>query len=147
MTLFESGATQEILLRLNRLQSSAKPLWGKMSAAQMMAHCIVPIQTFFGEIKAKRGLAGILFGRMAKKKLVADKPWPQNLPTTPQFLIQDEKEFEREKEKLISYINRFATDGYTIISSTHPFFGKLSSQEWAVLGYKHLDHHLRQFGV
>ena len=29
----------------------------------------------------------------------------------------------------------------------HSFFGRLVPEEWAVLMYKHLDHHLRQFGV
>lgn len=95
----------------------------------------------------KRGLLSFLFGKMTKKKLFTEKPWPKNLLNAPQFKMAEEKEFQKEKEKLVSYINRFAKEGYTIISSVHPFFGKMSSQEWAVPGYKHMDHHLKQFGV
>ena len=29
----------------------------------------------------------------------------------------------------------------------HGFFGSMSGAEWGVTQYKHLDHHLRQFGA
>ncbi|MDQ6610442.1 MAG: DUF1569 domain-containing protein, partial [Bacteroidota bacterium] len=68
-------------------------------------------------------------------------------PTDPHYKMSDEKNFEEEKEKLIHYIDRFAKEGYTVTESVHPFFGKMSSQEWALLAYRHMDHHLKQFGV
>lgn len=147
MNLFETSAAQEILSRLNNISATTQPLWGKMNAAQMMAHCIAPFKAFFGEIRMKRRLMGILFGKMAKKKIYSDKPIPKGLPTDQSFKMSGEKDFIKERDELISYINRFAKEGYSVTSSVHPFFGKMSSQEWAVLGYKHMDHHLRQFGV
>lgn len=147
MNLFETAAAEEVLSRLNHITANTSPQWGKMNAAQMMAHCQAPFRAYFGEIKMKRGLMGILFGKMAKKKLFSDKPWPKSLPTDKNFIIAEEKEFAIEKEKLVSCINHFVKEGYTVTASVHPFFGKMSSQEWAVLGYKHLDHHLKQFGV
>ncbi|MFD1127776.1 DUF1569 domain-containing protein [Paenibacillus provencensis] len=32
------------------------------------------------------------------------------------------------------------------ITNPHPFFGKLTSEEWSIGLYKHLDHHLKEFG-
>lgn len=84
---------------------------------------------------------------MAKKKMFSTAPIGKGLPTDSQYKMSGEKDFEAEKESLIVYINRFATEGYTVTSSVHPFFGKMSAQEWAVLGYRHMDHHLKQFGV
>lgn len=147
MNLFEISAAYALLSRLDNITPSTPPHWGKMNAAQMMAHCQAPFQVYFGEMKMKRALMGYLFGRMAKKKLLGPQPWARNLPTAPQFKIVDEREFSDEKQKLVDYINRFANEGYTITSTVHPFFGKMSSQEWATLAYRHLDHHLKQFGV
>ena len=147
MNLFEPSSAQEVLFRLNNITAATPAQWGKMNAAQMMAHCQATFQVYFGEKKMRRALAGYLFGKMAKRKLFSPQPWARSLPTAPQFKISDEREFEAEKEKLVRYINRFSNEGYTITSTLHPFFGKLSSQEWAVLAYKHLDHHLKQFGA
>ena len=146
-TLFEPATATEIINRLQSLQPNAQAKWGKMSVAQMMAHCQAPIEVYFSEKKMTRGLMGLLFGKVAKKKLFSDKPWPKSLPTAKEFKIADQKDFQKEKDKLVNLINRFANEGYHVTQSTHPFFGKMSSQEWALLVYKHLDHHLKQFGA
>jgi hypothetical protein len=147
MNLFEETAANEILSRLDKIQPTTQPQWGKMNAAQMMAHCEVPFHVYFGDMRLKRSLMGLLFGKMAKKKLFSGKPWPRNLPTAKQFRMAEQKEFDQEKTKLVNQINRFVKEGYNVTTSTHPFFGKMSSQEWATLAYNHLNHHLEQFGV
>lgn len=146
-TLFEPTAAAEIISRIQKLQPTSQPQWGKMNVAQMMAHCQAPIEIFFSEKKMKRNLIGILFGKMVKKKLMSEKPWDKNLPTAKEFKIVDQKDFETEKEKLVHIVTRFSNEGYSVLSFTHPFFGKMSSQEWGVIGYNHLNHHLTQFGV
>jgi hypothetical protein len=145
--LFEPTTAAEIISRIQMLQSNSRAQWGKMNVAQMMAHCQAPFEVYFGERKMKRGLMSLLFGKVAKKKLFTNKPWPKSLPTAKEFIIPDERNFNIEKTKLVDMVNRFSNEGINITSSTHPFFGKLSSQEWALFGYKHLDHHLQQFGV
>lgn len=147
MNLFEQAAAQEVLSRLNTITANTPANWGKMNAAQMVTHCQAPFKVYFGEMKMKQALIGRLFGKIAKKKLLSPKPWSRNLPTSPEFKIADERNFNAERQRLIDYINRFSTEGYTITSTVHPFFGKMSSQEWATLAYKHLDHHLKQFGA
>lgn len=147
MNLFDSSASEEILLRIERINANTPAAWGKMNAAQMMAHCQATFSAYFSEKKVKRGLASLLFGKVAKKKLFSNKPWPRGLPTDRGFVVADQRNFEVEKEKLLACINRFVDEGYTITSCVHPFFGKMSSQEWGMFGYKHLDHHLKQFGA
>ncbi len=71
----------------------------------------------------------------------------KNLPTAKDFIVTDERNFEKEKRQLIDMIKRFTSTADPHIVQQHPFFGKMSGNEWAVLAYKHLDHHLRQFGV
>jgi hypothetical protein len=145
--LFEPATAVGILSRVDKLQPSTQARWGKMNVSQMMAHCQAPFEVFFAEKDMKRKLPGILFGKIAKKKLFSDKPWSHSLPTDPKFVIKNQPEFQSEKEKLINLINRFATEGYKTTEKLHPFFGRMSAQEWALFHYKHLDHHLQQFGV
>lgn len=91
---------------------------------------------------------GVLFGKMAKKKLMSDKPFPKNLPTVKSFIMPDNLHFEEEKNKLIAQIKRLAIEGEKVFTKEpHPFFGKLTAPEWDALGWKHVDHHLQQFGV
>jgi len=146
-SLFEPAAAESILSRLQMLEPTTRARWGKMNVAQMLAHCSLPLEQYFRENKVRRSLTGFLFGRMAKKRLFSNKPWPRNLPTAKQFRIKDQKEFVQEKKRLAAIIQRFSTEGFTITQNIHPFFGKMSSQEWALFCYRHLDHHLQQFGV
>ncbi len=89
-----------------------------------------------------------MFGKIAKKKLTGEKTFTKNLPTDKSFLITDQRNYDKEKGKLIILINRFTAAGPEgITKNPHSFFGKMSPEEWSMLSFKHLDHHLRQFGV
>jgi len=146
-SLFEPAARSAMLARLERLQPNAARQWGKMSAAQMLAHCQEPLRVATGELRLKRGLVGILFGRLAKKKLLAPAPWKPGLPTAPEFKITDARDFAKEKEALLAIVQRFGEAGPAgLTKAAHPFFGPLTTDEWQALQWKHLDHHLRQFG-
>jgi len=146
-SLFERETTESVISRLQQLQPGTAARWGKMDVAQMLAHCRAPLELYFTEAKLRRGLVGILFGKMAKRRLFSNKPWPQNLPTAPSYRIKGKKDFDTERRLLIESINRFASEGTTITQKAHPILGKMSSLEWGMLGYRHLHHHLEQFGV
>lgn len=146
--LFTPAANQEIVDRINTLTADTKPLWGKMTVAQMLAHSQQPLYVALGEKHLKGGLMAFLFGRIAKKQLVKDEQFKRNLPTAPSFVVKVEKNFTEEKNKLVDLVQRFGkNDPEEIAKRPHPFFGKLNAEEWNTLQYKHLDHHLRQFGV
>ena len=79
-----------------------------------------------------------------------DKPMRRNSPSSPELFSADHTkcDLERERGYLIAAIDRFANEGAACCSQhPHPFFGALKPQQWAILMYKHIDHHLRQFGV
>ena len=137
-----------LVKRIGQIHASSKATWGKMNAGQMLAHCQRPFDVIFGDLKMKRGLVGMLFGKMAKKSMVGDKPFQKNLPTAKKFLVRDDHHVEEEKQKLIGKMARFvAIEKESLKAYKHPFFGKMTGDEWDILMYKHLDHHLSQFGV
>jgi hypothetical protein len=146
--LFDKTKSGDIIARINKLTPASTAQWGKMNVSQMLAHCQAPIQVAIGEHELKRSLMGLLFGRLAKKKLVGDKPYARSLPTSPSFVVKDERDFEQERSKLIQLIERFTAGGADgLIKTPHPFFGPLTVEEWDKCQWKHLDHHLQQFGV
>jgi hypothetical protein len=145
--LFEPTTAAEIITRLEKIQPAAQPQWGKMNAAQMMAHCQATFEVYFGGLKPKRNLMGIFFGKMAMKRLISNKPWPKSLPTAKEFIIANERDFQIERTKLVQAISQFSNTGQTVKYFVHPFFGKVTSGVWGKFSYRHLDHHLLQFGV
>jgi hypothetical protein len=146
-SVFDPADNADFVGRIDKLSPASPALWGKMNVAQMLAHCQMPIKVGCGELTIRGGLIGLLFGRMAKKKLVNEEPFEHNLPTFKEAKIKETEGFEIEKEKLKKLVQRFAQGPETITLKKHPFFGPLTKQEWDVLQSKHLDHHLRQFGV
>ncbi|MDI1235189.1 MAG: hypothetical protein PSX81_12980 [bacterium] len=148
-SIFDSSANAKLLSRIDSLTPQSQALWGKMTVDKMLAHCQQSFRSAKGELNLKRNLIGFLFGKMIKKKMIADDaPLVRNSPTEPHFIITDNRDFETEKTKLKVLISEMSERGSAAIGDqTHPFFGPMSTSDWDVLLMKHTDHHLRQFGV
>lgn len=145
-SLFDPADTAAILERLQRVTPTTQRQWGKMSVAQMLKHAQQPLRVAMGDLPLKRGLMGLLFGKMAKRQLLDPKPWKHGMPTAPQFVVKDEPAFAAEQEKLTALVKRFSEGPGSIKHLDHPFFGPMTVAEWDQLQWRHLDHHLRQFG-
>lgn len=147
-SLFDREHVDRLVERIAKLTPETTAKWGTMHVDQMLAHCQQPLKVALGELKPRRTLLGSLIGPMAKAKLASTKVWKRNLPTDKAFLIIDRRKFTEEQRKLSELIRRFNAGGPEALSKTpHPFFGKLTTEEWDKLSCHHLDHHLRQFGV
>lgn len=147
-SLFNPTENQEILNRINKLTPGSQAQWGKMNVSQMLSHCQVALKVAFGDMKLKQNIIGFLFGGISRKVLTKPEPFKRNLPTDKNFIVTHSPNFEEEKKKLIELVQRFAQSGPEgLTSEKHPFFGKLTVKEWDILQWKHLDHHLQQFGV
>lgn len=147
-SVFDPKINADFIARIQQLRPDSTALWGKMTVDQVVLHMQVPIQVAFGEVKLKRGLIGLLFGGMAKKQLLKPEPFKHNQPTHPRFRVNIHPDFEAERQKLITLVKRFAVEGPNVLTKeAHPLFGEMTVEEWDTLQWKHLDHHLRQFGV
>jgi len=146
--LFNQTDTTEILNRINKLNATSQRLWGKMEVGQMLAHCSKALEMASGQSFPPRLFIGRILGPLFKSKYLNDKPLDKNSPTDKSFIISDNRDFEKEKVTLKNLVQQFA-EGGAEKCTTHPhsFFGKLTPEQWGIGMYKHLDHHLRQFGV
>jgi len=146
--LFEKDASEEIIARIDRLQSAAPRQWGKMDVAQMMAHCSAAMEMASGQLNPPRMLIGRLLGPLVKPVYTNEKPFAQNNPTEKKLVVADQRDFQGERERLKACVRQFHEGGEAKCTRhPHPFFGALTPYEWSRGMYKHLDHHLRQFGA
>ena len=147
--LFEAATVEEVKGRLTHLRPDSERLWGTMNAAQAVAHCAAGMELATGDQRPPRKLVGLMFGGLVKKLALGnDEPMRRNTPTVKGLVVKDERNLDVERQRLSALIDRFSAAG-PAGCTTHPhsFFGRLTPQEWAALMYKHLDHHLRQFGA
>lgn len=147
--IFQKEDCDQFINRISELTPDSKGLWGKMSVAQMLAHCNVTYEMVYDNIHPKpNGFMKFILKLLAKKTVVGDKPYPRNVGTAPQFIIKNDRDFEIEKSRLIAYINKTQELGEKEFEDKESHsFGKLTSKEWNNMFAKHLDHHLSQFGV
>lgn len=148
--IFTQSVSDELIGRINHLTSTNTPNWGKMSASQMLAHCNVSYEMAFEDKHPKPNFfMGFILKNFIKKALVDDiTPYKKNSPTAPAFIIKEEKSFEIEKKRLIDYLKKSVELGEKYFNGKESLsFGKMSATEWNNLFYKHIDHHLTQFGV
>lgn len=145
---FNEDIRKDLLNRIDALQETNKAQWGKMTVAQMVKHCRLCDEYYFGNVSVPRSFLGRLVGKHAIGAILKNEAseMGRNAPTGKQFKVSDTHlNFATERENWKLVIIRYGT--YSQESFVHWFFGRLSQQQLGELIYKHCDHHLRQFGV
>ena len=148
--VFDAKDAQEYINRINNLTPETQRKWGKMSVDQVLAHLNVAYDLTFTPEKFPKPsfIAKFLLSKFVKPKITNEIPYKQSLPTSPAFIIADEKNFEEEKAKLIGNIQRVQQLGREAFEGKENInFGKMTAQCWNNMFAKHLNHHLEQFGV
>ena len=147
--LFDPERVEEVKQRIACLRPDSQRQWGTMTAPQAVEHCSRGFELALGDRRPPRVLLGWIMGRFIKPKVFEnDRPLRRNSPTVKSLVIQDERDLAKECARLYGVIDRFVAEGPNgCTTHPHSFFGPLTPQEWAILMYKHLDHHLRQFGL
>lgn len=119
-----------------------------MNVSQMMAHCTTTFEMATGRKTPPRLFIGRILGPLFKGDYLSEKPFKKNSPTDKSFIIDNERDFQKEKEILLAIMTDFAKGGQANATRhPHAFFGHLTPEQWGVSMYKHMDHHLRQFGA
>ncbi len=147
--IFNRSNVDQILHRIEKLSPEKKPLWGKMNSSQMLAHLSVMYETVYEDIHPKpKGMMKFILKWLIKPGVVGKRLYPKNGRTAPHFIIANERDFEIEKARLITYIEKTFDLGKSYFEQKESHsFGKLSATEWNVLFSKHIEHHLVQFDV
>ncbi len=147
--IFSQATVTDITNRINALQSTTTPQWGKMNVGQMLAHCNVTYEMAFENIHPKPNFLFVfILKKFVKSTVVNEVPYKKSSGTAPAFIQKTNKDFDAEKARLIAYLNKTVSLGEQYFDGKESLsFGKLSITEWNNMFYKHVDHHLGQFGV
>lgn len=137
---------QSLLARFDSLEPDRRPLWGKMSVSQMLRHCTLPILSAMGEFPVKPKETPLRYWPLPQL-VIYFLPWPKNGPTAPEYIVTDDGDINDRRAALRAAIDKFAARGESQNFQPHAAFGILSSKDWGALAYRHLDHHLTQFGA
>jgi Protein of unknown function (DUF1569) len=147
--IFTKDVSENVIQRINNLSTTTNPNWGKMSVDQMLAHCNVTYEMAYENIHTKPNFfMKFILKMLVKNVVVNENPYAKNSRTAPQFLMTESKDFDLEKKRLIDYITKTQQLGENHFDNKESHsFGILNKTEWNNMFYKHLDHHLTQFGV
>ena len=147
--IFTDKEKAALISRISKITRDHRPAWGKMNAHQMIVHLADPFRVAMGEKKVMAN-PGIFSKWPLNKLIIGVLPWPKGAPTAPEFIQgtggSPLSEFEKDREELLTLVEKFTRteDGFEFHAS--PVFGKLSRRDWGRLMWKHIDHHMRQFG-
>jgi hypothetical protein len=146
-TMWDASCQRDIRDRIARLSPAHKGEWGKMSAPQMVCHLAESLKMALGDLPVARKHVPIRYPPL-KQLIVYIAPFPKNVPTAPELVARPPRAWNADVADLQSLVDRFvARQSETAPWAEHPAFGRLSRRAWGVLVYRHMDHHLRQFGA
>jgi hypothetical protein len=147
-TLFDPAIVSAVEQRIAALTPARAAAWGEMDVAAMLGHCAAGLEMARGTLIIPRTFLGRLLGPVFKSQFTGEGVFGKNSPTSPALKTPSGRNFDAEKQKLLTTLRAFAEAGEAgATRHPHPFFGPLTPAQWGVGMYKHLDHHLRQFGV
>ena len=145
-SVWDATVREELLGRLAQLKPDSRPRWGNMNAAQMVGHLADPLLGAMGEMKVT-AKSGPLSNPVLRYLIIYILPWPKGAPTAPEFIHAGPEELQTNVAKLRPVLERYAAHAAKGGLRPHPAFGDISTKDWGCLTYRHLDHHLSQFGL
>lgn len=146
-TLRNAADRAAILSRLDRLESTATPRWGKMTPPQMLAHIADAFRMALGDLTTRSMNIAVAKHFPVKHLVLYVLPFPKNVKTARELVSRPPVSFAAELTDVKQLAERLAASATGQARREHPLFGRLTPEEWGTLGYKHLDHHLTQFGL
>lgn len=149
-TLFDQSVRDTIRRRLETLTPESQANWGKMNVGQMLCHVNDGFRMSIGELPVE-DKSNIFLRTVVKFLILNVVPMPKSAPAAPELDQMKNgtppADFERDRDLVFRSLDQIASIPETHQWASHPAFGSLTRAQWGKLGYKHIDHHLKQFGV
>ena len=146
-SLWDSNAPGEILARFDRLTPATPGRWGRFTCPDMVAHLNDSFRMALGDITAAPKNLPIRYFPL-KQLILYVLPFPKGTPTAPELISRSGTAvWNDERKSFRELLARLVAQSVQTTWPAHPAFGPMSRREWGVLGYRHLSHHLTQFGV
>ena len=145
--LHDAKVRDEIKARVRAVKADAAPRFGSMTVDQMMWHVSTAIELALGRFEPREEKAPAPLPKPVLRFVVLNLPWPKGAPTASVMKVSARHDLEAERERCLALIDEFTArpiDGQWPIDGR---LGSMSGVDYSRLEAKHLDHHLKQFGV
>jgi hypothetical protein len=149
-TIFDPKVADDLRRRIEDLTPESQPLWGKMNVGQMMCHVTDGFRMSMGE-RPLPDQSSFLDRTLLKFLVIKVIKMPRSAPTAAGLDQMKEgtppAAFQEDRKALVDAFDHICSLPADHAWASHPKFGPMTHAEWGILGFKHIDHHLRQFGV
>jgi hypothetical protein len=155
-SLLREDSRHRLCTRVVSLTPDATARWGRFTAPAMLSHIIQSMRVMLGDIPMPdERTPWVVRHAPLKHLLIYVLPFPKGLPTS-RVLLQrrsadsatmTKEDWKKEIDEFRTLVTRLQDSDPAAAWPTHAAFGAMSGREWGVLQYRHIDHHLRQFGV
>lgn len=145
-TVWNEDDRSRLLARMDEVSPPRMPRWGTMNAEQMVKHVTAQLELSLGDLDVEPRSSWL--GRWPMRHILIHwAPWPKSAPTAPELIKFSDAHWDEARAKFKQTFDQVVARGAGGQFAPHPLFGKLSTNSWGVLMYRHMDHHLRQFGL
>ena len=136
-----------ICKRVRSLSAASTARWGRMSVTGMLEHLRLSAQMAVGELTVAPANKRAFQVFPLKHLILYVLPFPKGAPTAPELHPGSAATPEEEQTAVLALLDRIGAGPEEGAGPSHPLFGPLSWREWGAVTYKHVDHHLKQFGA
>lgn len=146
-SMWDPGADDAMLARLDRLTPDAKARWGRFTCPDMVAHLNDSMRMALGDIAPASKHLPLRFFPL-KQLIIYVAPFPKGAPTAPELISRSGRAvWDEEVKAFRELLARLKARSGQTEWPAHPAFGSMNRRDWGVLGHRHLSHHFTQFGV
>lgn len=145
-TIWRDEDRRELSDRVGRMTSERRAEWGTFTAPKMICHLADSLKMAMGDLAVASKHLPIRYPPL-KQLIIYAAPFPKSSPTAPELLARQPREWASDVDDLQALLARAGSARTTDTWPDHPAFGKLSTRAWGVLIFRHMDHHLKQFGA
>jgi uncharacterized protein DUF1569 len=146
-SILNEGDRAAICNRVDSLSTSSTARWGRMSVTGMLQHLRLSAQMAVGELTVASANKRAFQVFPLKHLILYVFPFPKGAPTAPELHPDAAATLEEERAAVLTLLDRIGTGPREGVGPAHPLFGPLSWREWGAATYKHVNHHLKQFGA
>lgn len=136
-----------ITSRVRSLSASSTARWGSMDVAGMLRHLHLAARMAVGEMQIPSANKRAFQVFPLKHLIIYVLPFPKGAPTAAELKPTADVSLEEERAAVLELLERIGTGPREGVGPDHPLFGPLTWGQWGAATYKHVDHHLKQFGV
>lgn len=151
-TLSDSRAVARLLERLARLTPESERRWGTLTPGEMLCHLgdaeegVLGLRNTPGPAVSGKPspIAKLLF-------ITLPLPWPKGVKTRPGVDPRQAgtrpTDFESDRARVVAGLHALAAATADALPASHFRFGVMRLRDWQRWGWRHVNHHLRQFGL